>query len=324
MFTYRPYHLCEPEDGEPAEGFGGFDDTMAETLANLHKGEEQTTTPTEQAPSTEQTTTATQYVYPKTWKPDHAQLWETTPEAIRAEALRREEDFHRGIEQYKSNATVGERYAKLWERYNPVLQQHGVQAEQMDQMVQGLLNAQFTLALGTPEEKLSIVRNLISEYKIDPKTLLEQAAELDPNLAALQSQVQSLQSKLTEREQAEQRSVQEKARAELEAFTADKPDFNLVANHVAAILQADPKATLQDAYDQAIWANPATREKAIQAKAAADAKAKEDAERERAAKAAAATSGSVRTPSRSASETAASGSMDDTMKETLRKIRERG
>lgn len=328
MFKFNKFHYCAPDDEGEGEGGGSLDfgSSMQETLANLNKPEGEPTPPTEGQQTTE-TPAAPTYPYPKSWSPEHADKWNSlTPEHdwLRQTIQKREDDFHKGLEQYRTNAQVGERYTKLWERYNPVLQQHGIQAEQMDQMVQGLLNAQFTLALGTPEEKLGLMRDLLSNYQIDPKALLEQQAELDPNLAALQKEVQTLKSTLSERQQAELNATRDKARAELESFTKDKPDFNLVANHIAAILQADPKATLQDAYEQAIWANPATREKAIKEKAAADAKAAEEADRKRAEEAARANAGSVRTPSRSASETAPTGSMDDTMKETLQRIKERG
>ena len=275
--------------------------------------------------------------YPKTWKPDYADKWKTMPQDyawVHEEAHRREDDFHKGIEQYKGHAAVGQRYSKVLEQYMPTFQEHGIADDQVDQMMAGLLSAQFTLVRGTPEQKLDMFKQLCSDYQIEPLKLA-QALGLsaqsftsappppDPHLTALQQEVQSLKSNLSTREQQEAAQRRAQVQREIKAFADANPDFTLVGNEVAQLLTANPKMDLKSAYEQALWLSPATREKQIQAKIEADRKAAERAQADHAAQAAAATAGSTRTPARSPSATAPTGTMDDTMRATLAEIKGR-
>ena len=312
--------VCSPEEGE---GFGGGDpfdlgSAMDDVAASLEKQVEAAPPPPPAAPAPP---APPQLAYPKTWKPEFAQEWETASENLRREALRREEDFYKGIEQYKQHAEYGQRYNKLLSNYLPVFERHGIQHEQVDQLLGNLMQAQFTLAMGTPEQKLELLRGLVEEYQIDPKTLLpaEGAAQPDPALAAFQQKLATIESHLTQREQAELAARQEAAAKEVKAFADAHEDFNVVGPQVAMLLKSHPKLTLEEAYEQALWLNPTTREKAIKKQA----EAKAEAERKRAEEAVKASQGSVRTPSRSASVTAPKGTMEDTMRETLAAIKQR-
>jgi Tfp pilus assembly protein PilW len=82
--------------------------------------------------------------------------------------------------------------------------------------------------------------------------------------------------------------------------------------------------TLKDAYDKACRLNPVVNAKLVEAAtAAAIDKAKKD-EEARVAEAKKATQGNVKTGGHQGSGTAATGSMDDTMAETLKAIQARG
>lgn len=259
--------------------------------------------------------------YPSTWKPEYASHWETLPQEVKAEVLRREDDFHRGLGEYRSAAEAGRRLQAVLEPYQGLFQEYNLDPFQTFSQ---LLNAHRILALGSPEEKQALWSRLARDYGIEA-TPGEPSFE-DPALRALREEVTGLKSTLTAAQQAEQNRHREEVRKEIEAF-AQNPEhdlFNQVAEDIALLIRANRELTLKEAYDRAVWQNPATRAVMLerQTKAAADAKAAED--RRRAEEAAAASKGSVRTPSRTVqSATAPKGSMDDTMRDVLKDIRNR-
>jgi hypothetical protein len=84
---------------------------------------------------------------------------------------------------------------------------------------------------------------------------------------------------------------------------------------MSALLQAGQAKDLADAYEQAVYANPTTRAAVLQQQAAAQ--REEAAKKAQAARAAA----SVNVPRRPAMPTAQPiGSMDDTIRETFRRL----
>jgi hypothetical protein len=264
--------------------------------------------------------------YPKSWKPDHSTEWEKLPDWAKDEIYRREDDFHKGLEPYKSKAQLGERWERLLKPHESVLQQYNIDPEQM---LGNLIQAQLKLSLGKPEDRVSMLKQIINDFKIDPTQLgfgpPAEAPYIDPNLQALQSELSDVKSRLTAEDQRRAVEVKQKVEAEIQAFRSDpKHDlFDQAANEIAQILKADPKSTLAEAYERATWMNSATRAILLERQAKEAAAAREKEERERAEKAAAANRGSVRTTPRSSSATAPVGTMEETMRETLKALNAR-
>jgi len=264
--------------------------------------------------------------YPKTWKPEHSAHWNSLPEAVKEEAQRREDDFHKGLEPYKAKAQMGERLERLLKPHEEVIQRYGLDTEKL---LGNLLQAQMQLSLGKPEDRVALIKQLLTSYNIDPATLGGQPAGdapyIDPTLVTLQSEVAEVKSALNAEQQRRTVELRKQAAAEVESFRADKANdlFDQAANEIGQILKSDSKITLAEAYERATWVNPDTRKIRMEREAKAQAAAAEKAERERAEKAAAATRGSVRTTPRSSSATAPVGTIDETMRETLAAIKSR-
>ena len=253
--------------------------------------------------------------YPKSWKPEHQEKWTTLDPALKAEILRREDDFHKGTAPLRQAADFVRRFQ---EASAPVAELFRSGVDPIA-LYSNFANAHATLSRGGPEA-LTFLRSLAEDYKID---LNAEVPYVDPALRSLQQEVAGLNSQLSARQQADLAAHRTQVQSQIEAFAADPKNehFDLVATEMAAFLKADPKMTLADAYAKAVWANPAVRGKLLTAEVEAKkAKAAAD-EAERAAKAAAASKGSVRNTARTAPATGAVGSMDDTMKETLARIR---
>jgi hypothetical protein len=111
----------------------------------------------------------------------------------------------------------------------------------------------------------------------------------------------------------------------IDAFAEDpaNPYFYDVADEIALLIRSSGGAmTLKEAYDKAVHLNPVTRARETEriTAAAVEKAQKEATERAAAAKRA---SNRVRTSGHQGGDTAASGSMEDTMQATLDSIRSR-
>ncbi len=248
--------------------------------------------------------------YPKTWKQDYVAHWANLPPEVRAEVYRREEDFHKGLAPYR---TLGTNLQRALQPLGELIQSQRLNPFELISNF-----GQMHLALSNPETRLETFKALLQDYGLKIEDLTAEAPYVHPQVAALQHEIGGIKSTLSARERADAEALQARNRAQLEAFAADPehPHFEKVGLQMASLIKATPGLTLKDAYDQACWLNPEVR--AIRVREQAEAEAK------KAADAAAAARGSTRNGARNSPETGATGSMDDTMTETLRAIRSRG
>ena len=152
-------------------------------------------------------------------------------------------------------------------------------------------------------------------------TATQETANVDPNVQALQDKLHQLETNLTQREQAQLNERKAQVAKEVEAFAAENPYFDEVADDIIPLLNAG--IPLKDAYEKAVWANPMTRAKELaRVQTEAEAKLKEKAKKD-AEVAKKATSVNVNPRDTGKAPTAPKGSMEDTMRETLAKIRAR-
>lgn len=183
----------------------------------------------------------------------------------------------------------------------------------------------------TPEQKAQLAAAYLkSSYGIDLTAGVLPAGQsadyVDPQVTALQQQVQELKSKLEGRENREAETVRTQLKQTIDSFAADPANiyFDEVADDIVLLLRGSGgKMDLKEAYDRAVYANPVTRAKEIarlqtesQAKAVKEAQEKAEAARK-------AANANVPRSRHQGQDTPAKGSMDDTMKETLTKIKSR-
>lgn len=263
---------------------------------------------------------------PRTWKPELGAKWASVDPEIRAEIARREEAMFHGLEGYRQSAKVGNDFQRTITPYLEKYQRYGIDPMQD---VAGLLRARDVLSFGTAEEKIAVVRNIIKDFGIqlpgDTTAASGEPPYTDPQVAGLQKEVQELKSNLSRADQERAAVKMAEIRSQVEAFANDPANiyFADVADDIARLMQSGVSKDLKEAYEKAVWANPVTRAKEQQRLTeAAAAKAKED-EAARVAAARKATGANVRTTAKSTSGTAPTGSIDDTLQETLAAIRGR-
>lgn len=295
-------------DGEPAP---------ADTAASDPKPGEV------QSPQGEQAATA--LTVPRTWRPEAAAEWANLSPTVQAEIAKREEDMFRGLEGYKADAAYGKNFQAIMRPYDNVLKQYNIDP---GQQVAGLMQAHYTLALGTPEAKVALMRSLFSDYNIDPNAVFGQpdgqSPYMDPEVQRLRAELHELKSQTGALQSERQQQKAEAVEAEVAKFVADPANVYVkdLINDMVSILNSTNKS-VKEAYEQAMWMNPAVRQREIDRQQAERAQkaAKEAEERVKAARKA--TAANVRSSAKSGGAAAPVGSMDDTLAETLAAINAR-
>lgn len=266
---------------------------------------------------------------PKTWTKEALEKWATVDPLVQKEILKREDDFLKGITQYKAAADLGVKYSKVIEPYAPILA-----AENVDPvgLFQSFAANHYLLSRGTEDQKLQLAAQLIHGYQIPFDKLAtfigEQViAPADPEIAALRKELNDLKSGMTFQQTAALEKSRETIQAEVNAFADDKeahPYFDEVADAIGNFMKSGSAQSLQEAYDMAVYANPVTRQKEIDrltteklSSAAAEEKARKD-------KIAASTAANVKADSHNRNGTEPLGTMDETLQKTYEAIQSRG
>lgn len=298
-------------DGEDIEQEQGRDDS-GRFAAKESEAKPQEEEPAQETPAAEEPPARPA---PNTWRKEVADKWATLPAEVQAEVERREADFHKGIEQYRAKAQFGDAMERAILPYTQTLQSLGISP---DRAVSELMAADHKLRHGTQSEKQQYFAQLAANYGIQlGETQQQETSPIDPRVSSLQQQMQQMSGWIQQQTEAAQQREQDALNSEIQRFRADPQHghFDAVKGHMAALLQAGQAKDLQDAYEQAIYANPATRQALL--KQQEDAIRKEKAAVAQAAKKAA--SANLRSkPSLPVSEPI--GSMEDTIRATLRRL----
>ena len=262
---------------------------------------------------------------PKSWPKDMHDHWGKTPKEVQDYWDKREKQMLDGLDQYKDAANRGKAFQDVLAPFQQTLQAQGY-GNDAPRAVHTLLNAHARLTTGSMEQRQAAYRELGQSLKLIDGT--GQAAPapppVDPQIQALQSEVTGFKDYIKQQQEAVYKETYDKAQKEVEAFASDPthPHFDDCHADIMTLIQAGK--SLQDAYDQAVWANPVTRAKELaRVQTESEAKFRENARLsalpKKQAKGVNITSrDSMRTPTE-----AAEGTMDDTLKSTLKSIRER-
>ncbi len=254
---------------------------------------------------------------PQSWAKEQHTTWAGLPPEAQKYIALREKQMLDGLTAAGEHAKLGRSISDAIQPFLPALQQRGMEPAKA---VQALLNAQSLL----DRDPIAGLRKLAESYNVDLSTIGAETPQ-DPNLRALMDKVQSFESKITEREQAEQSARLATVASEVEAFAADPANayFDEVADDIAALMKAYPNLTLKAAYDKAVRANDVTYQKeSTRLQAEAEKRALENA-RLNALKARKATGAVVRSRDTRRSPTEPVGTMNDTMDEVMKSIRSR-
>lgn len=268
---------------------------------------------------------------PSSWTNEgKAEFAKATP-ALQQEVLRREQQMHNGIAQYKDAATYGQSLHKAIQPFEQTIRQLGVTP---DVAIGYLLKADNEMRYGAPDAKIARFAALAKEYGIDLSQGIPTPAPVDPQVQYLQQQLQQQQQQMQQFTSAQQQREQDELNSRIATFAKDRPHFGTLRNEMGSLIQVaamnGEELSMSDAYDRAAWANPQVRQQLLtqqQAdKAAEDAKRREEEVAKAATAAAAAKAASTTNIAKRGTLPASVpvGSIQETMRATLDNIRGRG
>jgi hypothetical protein len=240
-----------------------------------------------------ETETATVREAPKSWAKEQHEVWAKLPPEAQDYIEHREKQMLDGIEEYKEYAHYGRELNNVISPYTPMFEQAGVDIRTG---VQYLLNAQYLLQVGSPQQKENELRRIAQQYGVNLGAKTAEAEEtLDPRLEQMQNTINQLQNAMRTSQQHALTEVQAKTQAEVNSFATDgnHPYFDEVGDEI--VIQLKAGKGLQDAYDTAVYANPVTRAKEIARIQTENATKLREKKRLEAEKAIKATSSNVRT-----------------------------
>lgn len=220
---------------------------------------------------------------PESWNGTVKEKWSELPAEVRAEIKRREDDFHKGMTKLDEDRNFGLRMKEVVTPYMPIIQAEGGTPEGA---FKDYLNMAYTMRQGTPEQKANVIRTAMQQFGIDPHMVMSQP-QVNPEIMRLENELLGLKQQLTQKEQLQEQADFDKLLSEIEAFASDPKNvyFNEVVDDIEAIFKSGKTRDMKEAYDMAIWANPQTRSRLLEAQQA-EAKAKRQKEIEAKKKAA--------------------------------------
>lgn len=228
----------------------------AATEEKAHEQEEKASDETEQQPKRKA---------PQSWKQDMKEHFDTLDPSVQDEILRREADYNKGIQRYAESAKYAETIKPAIDKWQPYLAQLDVPPAQAFDV---LIQAEYNLRHGSPEQKTGAFLKLAHDYGIDLGQVAAIAQgqaqpQVDPNINQAFKRVQQLEEyirtqQFEKKQQLEQSQQKEQTelQSQIEKFSSDPnhPHFEQVREDMAKLLQAGYAETLDDAYEKAIWA----------------------------------------------------------------------
>ena len=262
-------------DTETASEPVGDDETEAEPVsAGTEDGDADGETAESESADTETPAEDPATAYRPKWKKAAlAELDKLPPEvqqAFIAEDKRREENFHKGIEQYRTGHSAAKEWDEVITPYRATIDQFQVKPQEA---VRSLLATDHVLRYGPPQQKIGTILQVLQNYGINPADLAAivqgntQQQPLDPQYQALnqrlsqfeQTQMDQQRAAEQARQQAE-RQTQAAVQGEIEKFASD-PDhehFELLKPLMGGYLQNGVAKDMDEAYEMALRAHPQT------------------------------------------------------------------
>lgn len=223
---------------------------------------------------------------PMSWSPEAKAAFATLPDAVKAAIAKRETEVDDG---FRKKGESLKRYEPLDNVIAPYREKWSMRGIDEATAVKQLLAASDWLernpreALGYLAQQYGV--SLGQQAQGQPGVQSPQQAQPHPQVQTLQQQIQQLESQFRQQTEAQEQARKAELLSQIEAFRNDPANvyFDNVRPHMGALLNSGQAKDLQDAYDQAVWANPETRALLIKDQEAkrqkeAQTKAKEKAE----------------------------------------------
>jgi hypothetical protein len=167
------------------------------------------------------------------WKKEAQEELSKLPEHVQKMIQDRENQFHKGTEQYKEAANFGKVINKAIAPHADYMRQLGVTP---DVAFSTLLTTERTLRTGSDQEKINMFQKLAHDYGIN----LEQISQLpfDPQKHQLEQYNQYLERKLETQNATQQSAEDEMLLSEIGRVSQELEYYDILAPKMASILES--------------------------------------------------------------------------------------
>lgn len=203
---------------------------------------------------------------PASWSATAKAKFDSLDPDLKSEIVKREREVDRG---FADRATQLKRYEPLEQVIAPHRERLALAGIDEGAYVRSLVTADEMLR---GPNRLHALQQIAQTYGIPLQQLAQgqnqpQGAQVPPEIQQLQSQVAALTTQLSARQQQEASAQTSQLQATIERFATDPANlyFENVRPQVAALLRSGVQGAthdeqLKNAYEQAVWANPETRQ----------------------------------------------------------------
>lgn len=198
---------------------------------------------------------------PQSWKPQVREEWAKLPRPVQEEISR----VNAEIQATMAQAAQAKRVAGEFEaQVSPFAGIIRAQGQDPVKLTGELMRTYSALATGSQAHKATVLAELVRSFGVDiqaldsalsgaaPAQQRQQGEFRDPRFDQFLAQLQQQAASRGE-------SVTQQAAADVEAFKEKAEFLEDVRGHAAALLRAGVAKDLEDAYNQACWANPSIR-----------------------------------------------------------------
>ena len=202
---------------------------------------------------------APQITRPSTWKKEYWPLYDKlalgqplNPDEAKKLAdytNQRETEFKTGVSTYKAEADKSKELQEAIAPFLPELQIYGIKP---GQWIANLGRAHYTLAKGSPQEKLAMFHKLANEYGVDIGQQAAPAPNVDPQVAWLSQELNQIKGAWSSFQSEQQKQAQASMMSDIHKFASGHQHFESVREQMSGLLQAGMAQDLEDAYTKAI------------------------------------------------------------------------
>ena len=214
---------------------------------------------------------------PQSWNADAKAQWDKLPPEAQSYIAQREGEVHKAISR------LGQ-YARDMEPIGQVINAYADRLQQLNTTPENYINNLATMDVWLTRDPVGAMKKIAETYKVDlgaladpfafpadpqQQQLTAQLEAANQRLAYLEQQLGDTRQRVVGREAQEYQARQSAYEQQIEEFFSDKTDAKDLVDdielHIQRLRRSDPNLTpkqiLEQAYERARWAHPATRQK---------------------------------------------------------------
>jgi hypothetical protein len=254
---------------------------------------------------------------PQSWKKEMHETWNGLTQEAQEYIELREQQMKEGIDVRKDDADLGMKMRDAMQPFDQVLKQNNIDPVMASQR---MMATHFRLVSAQPEERKELFKQLAKSYGIEPESQQIESGDKDPKITKLENELHQLKQSLQATQYATQQEQQSRVNEVVADFASKHDHFDDLSDEIAKLIRGGYE--LDQAYKMA-YRNSDFYEKDLEKERQKEIEKAEEAKKKEAEKAKKAKSVNVKGRDTGKAPTAPLGTMEDTMKDVMRQIKNR-